>query len=231
MMGLKIGEIAKKSGVPPSTIRYYVRQGLLPEPDKVNKSMAYYDEGCIEKIQAIRHFQETKYFPLSVIRNILRRMDEGMSLEEAEAIEDVVFGTQADATDILVDRKEFLKHTGLTSEELQEAVKIGLLMPYLQEKGRTSYNLEDIRFGRDVLKRIIDFGQDIQEMKFYVELGNEIVNQEIKLRRKAVQGKSTQENIKITTEISKMADFLRSYIMKRLFQRRVQATIQKSLKN
>jgi len=230
-MGLKIGEIAKKSGVPPSTIRYYVRQGLLPEPDKVNKSMAYYDEGCIEKIQAIRHFQETKYFPLSVIRNILRRMDEGMSLEEAEAIEDVVFGTQADATDILVDRKEFLKHTGLTSEELQEAVKIGLLMPYLQEKGRTSYNLEDIRFGRDVLKRIIDFGQDIQEMKFYVELGNEIVNQEIKLRRKAVQGKSTQENIKITTEISKMADFLRSYIMKRLFQRRVQATIQKSLRN
>lgn len=229
-MGLKIGEIAKKSGVPPSTIRYYVRQGLLPEPDKVNKSMAYYDEGCIEKIQAIRHFQETKYFPLSVIRNILRRMNEGMSLEEAEAIEDVVFGTQADATDILVDRKDFLKHTGLTGEELQEAVKIGLLMPYLQEKGRTSYNLEDIRFGRDVLKRIIDFGQDIQEMKFYVELGNQIVDQEIQLRKKAVQAKSTQENIKITTEISKMADFLRSYIMKRLFQRRVQATIQKSLK-
>ena len=41
-MELKIGEIAKKSGVPPSTIRYYVRQGLLPEPTKVNKSMAYY---------------------------------------------------------------------------------------------------------------------------------------------------------------------------------------------
>jgi len=229
-MGLKIGEIAKKSGVPPSTIRYYVRQELLPEPDKVNKSMAYYDEGCIEKIQAIRHLQETKYFPLSVIKNILRRMDEGMSLEEAEAIEDVVFGTQADATDIVVDRKEFLKHTGLTSEELQKAVKIGLLMPYFQEKGRTSYNLEDIRFGRDVLKRIIDFGQDIEEMKFYVDLGNQIVENEIRLRRKAVQEKSHQENIKITTEISRMADFLRSYIMKRLFQRRVQATIQKSLK-
>jgi DNA-binding transcriptional MerR regulator len=230
-MGLKIGEIAKKSGVPPSTIRYYVRQGLLPEPVKVNKSMAYYDEDCIEKIQAIRHLQETKYFPLSVIRNILRRMDEGMGLEEAEAIEDVVFGTQPDAADIVLDKKDFLKHTGLTSEELQESVKIGLLMPYLQEKGRTSYNLEDIRFGRDVLKRIIDFGQDISELKFYVELGKQIVDHEIKLRRKAVRDKSTQDNIKITTEISKMADFLRSYIMKRLFQRRVQETIQKSFKN
>ena len=229
-MGLKIGEIARKSGVQPSTIRYYVRQGLLPEPNKVNKSMAYYDESCIEKIQAIRHLQEAKYFPLSVIKNILKRIDEGMSLEEAEAIEDVVFGTQADATDIVFDRKDFLKHTGLSSEQLQEAVRIGLLMPYLQEKGRTSYNLEDIRFGRDVLKRILDFGQDIQELKFYVELGNQIVEQEIMLRKKAVQGKSTQENIKMTTEISKMADFLRSYIMKRLFQRKVQETIQKSLK-
>ncbi len=229
-MGLKIGEIARKSGVQPSTIRYYVRQGLLPEPNKVNKSMAYYDESCIEKIQAIRHLQEAKYFPLSVIRNILKRMDDGMGLEEAEAIEDVVFGTQPDATDIVVDRKDFLKHTGLSSEQLQEAVRIGLLMPYLQEKGRTSYNLEDIRFGRDVLKRILDFGQDIQELKFYVELGNQIVEQEIMLRKKAVQGKSTQENIKMTTEISKMADFLRSYIMKRLFQRKVQETIQKSLK-
>jgi len=229
-MGLKIGEIARKSGVQPSTIRYYVRQKLLPEPNKVNKSMAYYDESCIEKIQAIRHIQEAKYFPLSVIRNILKRMDDGMGLEEAEAIEDVVFGTQPDATDIVVDRKDFLKHTGLSSEQLQEAVRIGLLMPYLQEKGRTSYNLEDIRFGRDVLKRILDFGQDIEELKFYVELGNQIVEQEIMLRKKAVLGKSTQENIKMTTEISKMADFLRSYIMKRLFQRKVQETIQKSLK-
>jgi len=29
-MGLKIGEIAKRSGVPISTIRFYVKEGLLP---------------------------------------------------------------------------------------------------------------------------------------------------------------------------------------------------------
>jgi DNA-binding transcriptional MerR regulator len=104
-MELKIGEIARKSGVPPSTIRYYVRQGLLPEPIKVNKSMAYYDESCVEKIQAIRHLQEKRYFPLAVIKNILRRMDEGLSLEEAEAIEDAVFGNQTDLPATLIDRR------------------------------------------------------------------------------------------------------------------------------
>ena len=228
-MGLKIGEIAKKSGVPPTTIRYYVRQGLLPEPDKVNKSMAYYDERCIEKILAIRHLQERKYFPLSVIKNILRRMDQGLSLDEAEAIEDAVFGAQPVTPDNVMDKAQFLEASGLTNDELLTALKIGLMIPYLQEKGRTLYNLEDVRFAREVLKKIISFGQDLHELSFYVELGKQIVDHEMNLRKVAVKGKTQQENIRVTTEISKMADLLRGYIIRRLFQRRVQAVIQKSL--
>jgi DNA-binding transcriptional MerR regulator len=228
-MELKIGEIARKSGVPPSTIRYYVRQGLLPEPTKVNKSMAYYDEGCIEKIQAIRHLQETRYFPLSVIRNILRRMDEGLTLEEAQAIEDAVFGDQGNLPDTLIDKKEFLKLTGLKEEDLNTALKYNLIMPFIHEKKEVLYNQDDVRFTREVLKKIIDFGQDIKTLSFYVDLGTAIVDKEMALRKRAVQGKSTKENIKITTEISKMADFLRTYIIRRLFQRRIQETIQKSL--
>jgi DNA-binding transcriptional MerR regulator len=228
-MGLKIGEIAKKSGVPPSTIRYYVRQGLLPEPDKVNKSMAYYDERCIENILAIRHLQERKYFPLSVIKNILRRMDQGLSLDEAEAIEDAVFGAQPETPDNVMDKAQFLEASGLTNDELLTSLKIGLMIPYLQEKGRTLYNQEDVRFAREVLKKIISFGQDLHELSFYVELGKQIVDHEMDLRKFAVKGKTQQENIRVTTEISKMADLLRGYIIRRLFQRRVQAVIQKSL--
>lgn len=229
-MEIKIGEIAKRSRVPPSTIRYYVRQGLLPEPTKVNKSMAYYDERCIERIQAIRHLQDTKYFPLSVIRNILRRMDEGLSLEEAEAIEDAVFGvSSSEAGNVMVERSGFLEQTGLTDEQLQMAQKTGLLMPYMQEKGKVLYDQEDIRFARDILKRIMDLGLDIRKLDFYVRLGNEIIDHEIRLRRDAVHGTSAKENIRITTEISRVAEFLRSYMLKRLFQRRVQSTIQKSL--
>jgi DNA-binding transcriptional MerR regulator len=228
-MEMKIGEIAKRSGVPPSTIRYYVRQGLLPEPTKVNKSMAYYDEGCIQRIQAIRHLQETRYFPLSVIRNILRRMDQGLSLEEAEAIEDAVFGMSAGAGEVMVEKSEFLRRTGLSEEQLQLSQKTGLLMPFLQEKGKTLYDQDDIRFARDVLKRIMDYGQDIRELDFYVTFGSEIIEREIALRKNAVRGKSTKENIRVTTEISSIADFLRSYVLKRLFQRKVQSAIQKSL--
>jgi DNA-binding transcriptional MerR regulator len=228
-MGLKIGEIARRSGVAPSTIRYYVRQGLLPEPEKVNKSMAYYDEGCVEKIHAIRRLQERRYLPLSVIRNILRKMDKGMSLDEAESIEDAVFTPAQASSERLLDRTRFLEATGLTAEELNEASRIGILIPCLQERGRTLYNEEDVLFARNVLRKILALGGRLEDLGFYVDLGSRIVDHEMRLRKSAVKGKSAHDNVRITAEISRMADDLRGYILRRLFQRRVQAAIQKSL--
>jgi DNA-binding transcriptional MerR regulator len=156
-------------------------------------------------------------------------MDQGLSLEEAEAIEDAVFGMSAGAGEVMVEKSEFLRRTGLSEEQLQLSQKTGLLMPFLQEKGKTLYDQDDIRFARDVLKRIMDYGQDIRELDFYVTFGSEIIEREIALRKNAVRGKSTKENIRVTTEISSIADFLRSYVLKRLFQRKVQSAIQKSL--
>ena len=227
-MGLKISAIAKQSGVPASTIRYYVKEGLLPEPERKNKSMSYYDEACVEKLRAIRQLQECRYYPLSVIRGILKRMDEGLKLEEAEAIEQVVFGASAESP---IDLKDFLEMTGLTKDDIKQAEECGLLMPYIQEGSRKLYDHEDLRFAKEVFKPIKDQGGDIKALNFYVDLGRQILEKEMKLRRLAVKDKSKQENIRLTTQISTMAEFMRGYVLKRLFQRMVQASIQKSLES
>ena len=39
---LKISELAERSGVPVATVRHYLREGLLPEPVKTSRNMAYY---------------------------------------------------------------------------------------------------------------------------------------------------------------------------------------------
>jgi hypothetical protein len=56
------------------------------------------------------------------------------------------------------------------------------------------------------------------------------VEKEMALRRKIVAGKSTRENILITTELTRIGEFYRGYILKRLFQKQVQLNIQQSLK-
>ena len=67
------------------------------------------------------------------------------------------------------------------------------------------------------------------ELSFFVDLGKKIVAKEMALRRKIVAGKSTRENVQITAELTRIGDFYRDYIMRRLFQKQVEQNIQKSL--
>jgi DNA-binding transcriptional MerR regulator len=227
-MKLKIGEIAKRSSVRASTIRYYVQEGLLPKPEKANEKMAYYNESCIERLQVIQELKEKRYFPLYLIKNILRRMDEGLSLPEAETVENAVFGSDDRIGRGLIDRPAFLAATGLTEKELKQAEKLGILIPFTTGVDKTLYNEDDVRVGRDGIKKFAGLGMEINELSFWVEFGKKIVDREMALRRKIVAGKSTRENIRITTELTRIGDFYREYILRRLFQKRVEQNIQKS---
>jgi len=51
---LKISELSKHSETPAATIRYYIAEGLLPEPMRTSKTMAYYTEDHIKGLQNIR---------------------------------------------------------------------------------------------------------------------------------------------------------------------------------
>jgi DNA-binding transcriptional MerR regulator len=230
-MKLKIGEIAKRSGTPASTIRYYVQEGLLPKPEKTNEKMAYYDENCIERLRTIQDIKEKRYFPLYLIKNILRRLDEGLTLTEAEAVENAVFGVNERAGNSLIEREQFLAATGLTEKELREAQKLGILIPFNTDSDKLLYNEDDVRVGREGIKKLAALGMKLQELAFWVELGGKIVAREMALRRKIVAGKSTRENVAITAELTRIGDFYRDYILRRLFQRQVEQNIQKSLKN
>lgn len=55
-----IGEVAARSGVPASTIRYYEQIGLLPAAGRVNGRRRY-DEGVLRKLGVIRLAQQAGY--------------------------------------------------------------------------------------------------------------------------------------------------------------------------
>ena len=72
---LKISEVSEQSGVPVATIRHYLREGLLPEPVKTSRNMAYYSPEFVERIRLIKQLQEERFMPLRVIRELLARED------------------------------------------------------------------------------------------------------------------------------------------------------------
>jgi DNA-binding transcriptional MerR regulator len=68
---LKISELAEASGVSAGTIKHYLREGLLPEPVKTSRNMAYYPPEFVDRIKLIKQLQEERFLPLRVIREML----------------------------------------------------------------------------------------------------------------------------------------------------------------
>jgi len=68
---LKISELAERAEVPVATVRHYLREGLLPEPVKTSKNMAYYPPEFVERIRMIKRLQEERFMPLRVIKDTL----------------------------------------------------------------------------------------------------------------------------------------------------------------
>jgi MerR family redox-sensitive transcriptional activator SoxR len=66
---LNIGEIARRSGLQTSAIRYYESIGLLPIPDRIG-GWRYYETGVIDRLRLIR-IARNMGFTLEEIRALL----------------------------------------------------------------------------------------------------------------------------------------------------------------
>lgn len=72
---MRMRDLEKASGVGRETIRFYIREGLLPEPDKASRNSARYSDVHVARLKAIKRLQEERFLPLAVIRTLLEADD------------------------------------------------------------------------------------------------------------------------------------------------------------
>lgn len=68
---MRMRDLERASGVGRETIRFYIREGLLPEPLRTARNAALYDDEHLSRLLAIRRLREDRYLPLGVIRVLL----------------------------------------------------------------------------------------------------------------------------------------------------------------
>lgn len=73
-MPIKIGALAKHTETTVETIRYYEKEGLLPEPARSEGNYRLYNEEHIERLQFIRHCR-TLDMTLEEVRILLQIRD------------------------------------------------------------------------------------------------------------------------------------------------------------
>lgn len=71
---MRIGELAKQTGCPIETVRYYEQAGLLPKPARGSGNYRDYDNRDVERLSFIRHCRSLD-MTLDEIRALLRFRD------------------------------------------------------------------------------------------------------------------------------------------------------------
>jgi DNA-binding transcriptional MerR regulator len=135
---LRMGELADASGVSAATIKHYLREGLLPEPVKTSRNMAYYPAEFVDRIRLIKQLQEERYMPLRVIKELLEEdPDRARALIELgdRMLERVLAGESE-----RVSAAEVRHRYGVPQEALDRLAELGVLTP--DSKG---YSPTDLR--------------------------------------------------------------------------------------
>lgn len=80
---MRISELSRRSGVSVPTIKYYLREGLLPKGEAVSATRARYSRLHLQRLKLIRALAEIGEVPLTGIRHVLAAIDnEDVGLHE-----------------------------------------------------------------------------------------------------------------------------------------------------
>lgn len=135
---LKMSELVEASGVPGATIKHYLREGLLPEPMKTSRNMAWYQPETVERIKLIRRLQEERFMPLKAIRKVLDEdPDQAETLLE---VEDSILERALASERTRTSAAEVRKAYGVPAEALERLAEIGILTP-----NSRGYSPSDVR--------------------------------------------------------------------------------------
>ena len=72
---MRVGELSKRSGVPVPTIKYYLREGLLPAGVLTSPNQAHYDEEHLRRLRLVRALVDVGDLSIASVREVLAAVD------------------------------------------------------------------------------------------------------------------------------------------------------------
>lgn len=72
---LKMKDLEAQTGVSREAIHFYLREGLLPEPNRPKRNVAHYSDEHVVRIRAIKQLQQDRALSLEAIKRILSDFD------------------------------------------------------------------------------------------------------------------------------------------------------------
>lgn len=73
---MRLAELSDRSGVSTATIKYYLRERLLPAGHRITATQSEYDEGHLRRLRLIRALIQVGRMPVSTAREVLAAVED-----------------------------------------------------------------------------------------------------------------------------------------------------------
>ncbi|MEW5852408.1 MAG: heavy metal-responsive transcriptional regulator [Myxococcota bacterium] len=85
MAGITIGTLAKRAGVNVETVRYYQRNGLLPEPEATDGAFRHYDDDVLARLLFIRRAKDLGFTLKDIGELLALRVERGRKCADVKS--------------------------------------------------------------------------------------------------------------------------------------------------
>jgi DNA-binding transcriptional MerR regulator len=193
---LRMRELAAASGVSAGTIKHYLREGLLPEPVRTSRNMAYYPPDFVDRIQLIKQLQEERFMPLKMIKRVI---DEDPERTRALVeLEDRVIERAAAGEEARTSAAELSRRYDIPKEVLDRLAELEVLTPT-----KRGYSPSDVKIV-EAIARFRAGGYDerigftVYDTLRYKRALEELVKEEVKVLMERLAGEmETDRAIKL----------------------------------
>ena len=160
-MAIKMKELMALSQESKSTILFYIKEGLLPEPKKPKPNVHLYDASCVQILKFIKYLQHNFSYSIAEIQNIFKdnKFDFDSSFEMMVRSLELISGGRDNQW---YSKNEFLKLVNIDEKSLKEYQKKGFL--FERANGFSSKEVEIA----EILERAKILGLDFSLLDAYV---------------------------------------------------------------
>jgi DNA-binding transcriptional MerR regulator len=185
-MALKMKDLVAQTGESKSTILYYLKEGLLPEPQKPKPNVHLYDESCVARIRLIKYLQEHFSYSIAQIKHIFEhnRFDFDASFESIVRAVELLAGDEGR----LYDKETFLELAEIDEATLRRYEEAGYI---LSRGGR--YGKKELE-AVDILKRAEKTGVDFALFDAYTDAARHLAKLENEIGAKVLSDESVTHN-------------------------------------
>jgi len=204
-MPIKMSEVVKRSGVPKSTILYYIKEGLLSQPEKPKPNLHLYDESIVDRLHLISYLQ--KHFDTSIeeIKSILQSgaFDFSDGFRGIWETLDILMGALHISAYTI---EEVASKLGIPREKIDDYLQRELI--YLRGDHLTDKEIEII----EILLSIEGLTDNCSIVDSYVDSAKDIATKEIDTAQALLSSTPNQEPNRVFKSLLDTTLILKQYI-------------------